>query len=80
MFQLFVGQKYGQAHVPVEILSTDMEKILVALRGVDEDTSLLEQWYAEDRHVAPPVYHLKHVHGRRYQYNAFVCPRNAHNL
>lgn len=58
--QLFVGQKYGHPHVPVEILYTDMEKIKAALKATETDMAPLDRWYTEDKHVIPHVYRLKH--------------------
>lgn len=61
--QLFVGQKYGHATVPVEILSADMKKIIAALHESGNDVTLLENWYIEDRHVDPHLYRLRQSRG-----------------
>ncbi|WAR02876.1 NWD2-like protein [Mya arenaria] len=62
-FLLFIGQKYGEPHVPVEIPTTDMDSIRSALEKNGTDVTLLDKWFRKEMNGTPEVYRLVDING-----------------
>ncbi|KAH3890890.1 NACHT and WD repeat domain-containing protein 2-like [Dreissena polymorpha] len=58
-FVLFIGQKYGNAHVPTEIAVGEMDKIKAALEKAGHDVDVLDKWFKKEMNGTPQVYCIK---------------------
>ncbi|CAF0919781.1 unnamed protein product [Rotaria sordida] len=55
----FVGNKYGQIVLPIELSTIDFNNIKNSATDLGKDIKLLEQWYLLDDKLSPPIYKLK---------------------
>jgi len=62
--QLFIGQKYGEPHIPVDIDVTEMEKIRTCLLSAGSDITVLDKWYQKNMNGTPEIYRLRDIYGK----------------
>ncbi|CAF4583710.1 unnamed protein product, partial [Rotaria sp. Silwood1] len=55
----FVGNKYGQIVLPIELSTIDFHNIKNSASDLGKDIKLLEEWYLLDDKLSPPMYKLK---------------------
>ncbi|CAF0762315.1 unnamed protein product, partial [Didymodactylos carnosus] len=69
----FVGNKYGNLVLPVELSTTDFNNIKNLAIDLGKDFKLLENWYILDDKVSPSIYKLKNPDD---EYNHILCSVN----
>ncbi|CAF0993322.1 unnamed protein product [Adineta steineri] len=55
----FIGNKYGQIVLPIELSTTDFNNIKNSAADLGKDVKPLERWYVLDDKLSPSVYKLK---------------------
>ncbi|CAF1269382.1 unnamed protein product [Adineta steineri] len=55
----FIGNKYGQIVLPIELSTTDFNNIKNSAADLGKDVKPLERWYVLDDKLSPSIYKLK---------------------
>lgn len=72
-FLVLLGDRYGWQPVPAAIKAKEFESILMHLIKINrnDDSKILNHWYALDENAVPPVYCLKPRKGKYINYDAW---------